>query len=102
MDYIDYSDKTYGTRYFPTPAGASTSNPSTLHNVHNDLIYVNTGSGWQPMLHLTSGSVYSAYTTASPTTQAAIIASVTKTSSAPSTAHTTTATVAATVAIRGR
>ena len=102
MDYIDYSDKTYGSRYFPTPAGASTANPATLHNVHNDLIYVNTGSGWQPMIHLTSGSVYSAYSSAAPATQAAIITSIMKTSSAPSAAHTAVATQAATVAIRGR
>jgi len=102
MDYLDYSDKTYGSRFFPTPVGASPSNPATLHNVHNDLVYVHIGSGWQPLVQPSSGSVYSAYTTASAATQTAILASVSKTTSAPSAVHTAVATKTAEVAVRGR
>jgi len=102
MDYIDYSDKSQGTKLFPTPVGASPSNPATLHNTHNDIVYVNTGTGWQPLVQPSSGSVYPAYTTASAAVQTAILASVTKTTSAPSAVHTAVATKTAEVAVRGR
>ena len=100
MDYIIYADKIHSGN-LPT-VSASTSNPKTAYHPGTDLVFVNVGSGWQPMVQPGTGSVYSAYKTASPTVQAAIIANVTNTSSAPSAAHTTTAIKAAAVVIRGR
>jgi hypothetical protein len=100
MDYIIYADKVHSGN-LPTVT-ASTSSPKTAYHPGTDLVFVNTGSGWQPMVQPGTGSVYSAYSTASPTTQQNIVASVTNTSSAPHAAHTAVATKASEVAVRGR
>lgn len=100
MDYIIYADKVHSTA-LPT-VSASPSSPKTAYHPGTDLVYVNTGSGWSPMAQPSTGSVYSAYSGASPTTQANIIASVVNTSSAPHAAHAAIATKASEVAVRGR
>lgn len=100
MDFLDYSDKTFGT-HFPTVT-ASPSSPKTLYHAHSEITYVNTGSGWQAAVQHTTGSVYSAFSSASSSTQAAIVTSMQNTSSAPHAAHTTVATKASEVAVRGR
>jgi len=86
MDFINYAAKTYGSSGFPT-VSASTSSPKTLYHAPMDLIYVNTGSGWQPMVQPGSASVYSAYTTLDSATKTNVLASVSDVSSAPHTRH---------------
>jgi hypothetical protein len=101
MDFILYSDKLTSPSKFPSVT-ASTSAPKTLYHAAHDLVYVNTGSGWQPMLQPNTASVYSAYSSAAASTQANILSSVANTSSAPHAAHVSVATKAADIAIRGR
>lgn len=100
MDFIIYSDKLHPTS-LPTVV-ASTSSPKTAYHPGTDIVYVNTGSGWSPMLQPGSASIYSAYSGAAASTQANILASVANTSSAPHAAHAAVATKTVDVAIRGR
>lgn len=100
MDYIIYSDKVHSGS-LPT-VSASPSSPKTAYHPGTDLVFVNTGLGWSPLVQPGTGSVYSAYTGASASTQQNILASVTNTSSAPHAAHTSVATKASEVAVRGR
>ena len=86
MDFIIDEDKLKGTAGFPS-VSASTSSPKTLYHAPMDLVYVNTGSGWQPMVQPGSNSVYSAYTSLDSTSKANVQASVSNTSSAPHSAH---------------
>lgn len=99
MNILDYSDKTHLSLPSVT---ASPSSPKTLYHGATDLVYVNTGSGWSPMVQPSTGSVYSAYSGASASTQANILASVADVSAAPHAAHKVVAAAAATVAVRGR
>ena len=89
MDYIDYSDKTHQS--FPS-VSASPSNPATLYHAASDVVFVNTGSGWQPGVQPSSNSVYPAVSAASANTKAAVVASVASTVSAPTPVHKTVAT----------
>jgi hypothetical protein len=100
MDFIDYTPLANPSS-FPS-VSASPSNPKTLHHVHQDITYVNTGSGWSPLCQASSGSVYPAYTAAAPSTQSAILASVVNTAVAPSAAHAAIAKLTAEVSVRGR
>ena len=84
MDFLNYSAKTSGG--FPT-VSASTSSPKTLYHAAEDVVYVNTGSGWQPIAQPGSNSVYSAYTSLDAATKTNVLASVADTSTAPHFAH---------------
>lgn len=98
MDYISYEDKVHAG--FPT-VSASPSSPATLYHAPSDIVYVNTGSGWQAGVQPSSNSVYSAISSAAASTQTAIVASVTSTTSAPSPVHTAVATKAVSVIRNG-
>lgn len=101
MDYIVYDSKPHGTTAFPSVV-ATPSAPKSLYDAEYDLVYVNTGSGWQPAVQPSTGSVYSAYSGASASTQASIQTSIANVSIAPTAAHKTVATQAVNVAVRGR
>lgn len=98
MDYINYSDKVH--QGFPNVSGTPSA-PLTLYHAASDVVFVNTGSGWQKGIQPSSNSVYSAVSGASATTKAAIITSVTSTTSAPSPVHTTVATKTVNVIMNG-
>lgn len=101
MDFILYLDKLQGTASFPS-VSATPSAPKTLYHAAMDMVYMNTGSGWKPMLQPGSASVYSDFSGASASTKAAVLSSVTNVSSVPHAAHTAVAAKTADVAIRGR
>ena len=84
MDFLNYSSKT--SAGFPT-VSASIASPKTLYHAAEDVVYVNTGSGWQPMAQPGSNSVYTAYTTLDAATKTSVLASVADVSAAPHTAH---------------
>lgn len=98
MNYVVYCDKTH--QLFPT-VSASASNPQTLYQASTDLVFVNTGSGWQPAVQPSTNTVYSAVSTASATVKAAVVASISNTSSAPTPVHNAVATKAVNVVING-
>lgn len=100
MDYIIYADKIHSGN-LPT-VSASPSSPKTAYHPGTDIMFVNTGSGWQPMVQPGTGSVYAAYSGASASTQANIITSVQNTVAASHVAHQTIATKVSEVAVRGR
>lgn len=85
MDFIVYSDKIHSGN-LPT-VSASTSSPKTAYHPGTDLMFVNVGSGWQPMVQPGSASVYTGYTSLDSATKNNVIASVSNTSSAPHAAH---------------
>ena len=85
MDFIVYTDKVHPTS-LPS-VSASTSSPKTAYHPGTDLVFVNTGSGWQPAVQPGSNSIYSAYTSLDATTKTNVLASVANTSSAPHVAH---------------
>jgi hypothetical protein len=98
LDYINYSDKVHAG--FPTVSASPTS-PATLYHAASDVVFINTGSGWQPGIQPSSNSVYSAVSTASATTKAAVVASVASTVSVPTPVHTAIATKAVNVINNG-
>lgn len=98
MDYISYEDKIHSG--FPAVSGSPTS-PLSLYHAPSDIVFVNTGSGWQAGVQPSSNSVYSAVSGAASSTQTAIVVSVTNTTSAPSPVHTAVATKAASVIKNG-
>lgn len=85
MDFIIYSDKIHSGN-LPTVV-ASTANPKTAYHPGTDIMFVNTGSGWQPIVQPGTGSVYSGYMSLDTATKANVVASVSNTSSAPHAAH---------------
>jgi len=86
VDFLIYVDKITNPSKFPS-VSASTSAPKTLYHAEMDLVYVNTGSGWQAMAQPGSSSVYSGYTSLDSTTKTNVLASVSNTSFAPHAAH---------------
>ena len=84
MDLLNYSDKTHLSLPSVT---ASPSSPQTLYHAATDLVYVNTGSGWSPMVQPSTSSVYSGYTSLSATTKANVQTSIANVSSAPHASH---------------
>jgi hypothetical protein len=98
MDYIDYSPP--ASQQFPT-VSASAASPKTLYASHTGVVYVNTGSGWQPGVQPSSNSVYTAVSTASAATKAAVITSISNTATAQSPAHTVIVTKAVNVINNG-
>jgi hypothetical protein len=98
MNYLDYTAKTQAIS-FPS-VSASPSNPYTLYNAPNDIIYVNTGSGWAAGVQPSSNSVYAAVSSLPAATKAAVVTSVATV--APMTpAHAAVATKAASVIVQG-
>lgn len=100
MDYIIYSDKLHATS-LPTVV-ASTSSPKTAYHPGTDIVFVNTGSGWSPMLQPGSASIYSAYSGAAASTQANMLTSVASTASEPTAIHAAVAKKVTEIAVRGR
>lgn len=98
MDFVNFSDKVHAG--FPV-VSASPSAPLSLYHAQSDVVFVNTGSGWQAGVQPSSGSVYPAVSAASPATKTAIITSVSNTSSAPSANHTAVAIKATSVINQG-
>ena len=98
MDFVNYSDKVHAG--FPT-VSASPSAPLTLYHAASDIVFVHTGSGWQPGVQPSSNSVYPAVSAAVPATKTAVIASVSNTASAPSANHTAVAIKATSVINQG-
>lgn len=101
MDFILHCDKLTSPSRFPS-VSATPSAPKTLYHAANDLVYVNTGSGWQAAAQPGSHSIYSAYSGAAPSTQAAIQTSLQTKTAAPSSVHTNVANITTDVVIRGR
>lgn len=92
MDYINYTPVNTSPSLFEPNSGASAGSPKTLYHVHTDIVYVNTGSGWQAGIQPASNSVYSAVSGASAVVKAAVVASVESTATLPSKGHTAVAT----------
>ena len=88
MDFLIFADKTH--QGFPSVAG-TTSAPLSLYHAANDLVYVHTGSGWTPAVQPSTSSVYAGYSSASASTQAAIVTNLLNTTSAPTATHVATA-----------
>lgn len=99
MNYLDFSDKTH-TVNFPAVSGSPAS-PLSLYNAANDIVYVNTGSGWQAGVQPGTNSVYPAVSGATAAVKAAIVTSVSTTTSAPTAVHIAVASKATSVINNG-